>query len=233
MLLLDSRRSLSALSDDRLVDEIRRGNEAAFEVVYDRHHRGLLALCRHMLGSTHAAEDAVQQTFASACSSLLASSSRIRLKPWLYTIAHNGCLTMLRARREQPAEIDDIDVDPVGLAEEVERRADLRELLQDLDLLPDDQRDALILLELGDLSGVEIARVLEVEPNKVKSLVFQARSSLTKIREARAIPCSDIRELLANATGADLRVGRLRRHLMACDGCRQFRAEVRAGREDE
>src|SRR3989440_4504181 len=100
-----SPRLLATLSDERLVDEVRRGSEAAFEVVYDRHHRGILAFCRHMLASPDEAEDAVQHTFLSAYRDLTASAKPIRLKPWLYTIARNRCLSMLRARREQAAEL--------------------------------------------------------------------------------------------------------------------------------
>jgi RNA polymerase sigma factor (sigma-70 family) len=224
--LSGSRRLLSGLADDRLVDQIRQGDEAAFEVVYDRHHRRILAFCRHMLGSAHAAEDAVQQVFASAFASLTAGSSEMKLQPWLYAIARNRCVTMLRANREQPAVLEDIET--VGLAEEVERRADLRELLQDLHKLSEDQREALVLYELGDLPQPEIARVLEVEPNKVRSLVFQARSALIRIREARAIPCAEIRDRLA--TGGALRGGPLWRHLVACEGCSHYRDEVRARR---
>src|SRR5919202_2573190 len=103
-----SRRLLTPLSDDRLVEQIRRGNDAAFEVVYDRHHRGLLSFCRHMLRSQEEAEDAVQQTFISAHNDLVGSDKPIRLKAWLYTIARNRCLSMLRARREQAVELYDI-----------------------------------------------------------------------------------------------------------------------------
>jgi hypothetical protein len=61
---------------------------------------------------------------------------------------------------------------------------------------------------------------------KVKSLVFQARSSLIETRRARDIPCSEIREQLATATGGALRRGPLRRHLRACTGCAEFRDDV-------
>src|SRR3954447_7513780 len=219
---------LAALSDESLVEQIRRGNEAAFEVVYDRHHRGILAFCRHILGSADEAEDAVQQTFTSAFYGLGSSSREVRLKPWLYTIARNRCVSILRGRREQPAAI--ADVESTGLTEEVERRADLRELLNDLRELPDDQREALVLWELGDLPPDEVARVIGVERMKVKALVFQARSALISNREARAIPCADIREEIATAAGWALRRGPLRRHLKACDGCREYRDEVRAQR---
>ena len=57
---------LRMASDERLVEQVRAGSEPAFELVYDRHHRGILAFCRHMLGSAEEAEDAVQHTFMAA-----------------------------------------------------------------------------------------------------------------------------------------------------------------------
>ena len=224
-----SRRLLAALPDERLVDQIRRGNAAAFEVVYDRHYRGILSFCLHMLGSREEAEDALQQTFASAYSGLQGDERDIRLKAWLYTIARNRCLSVLRARREQAAELEDVPA-LGGLSEEVQQRADLRELLHDLGELPDDQREALVLYEIGDLSQAEVADVIGVEPVKVKALVFQARSTLIENRDARAIPCTEIREQLATASGGALRRGPLRRHVKACEGCRDFRDQVRSQR---
>jgi RNA polymerase sigma factor (sigma-70 family) len=219
-----SKKLLAPLGDERLVEQVRRGNEAAFEVVFDRHHRGILSFCRHMLASPDEAEDAVQQTFISAFDSLQGSERDVKLKAWLYTIARNRCLSILRARREQPAELDDVPT--VGLAEEVQQRSDLRELLDDLRGLPVDQRAALVLSEIGDLSHADVGAIVGCEAAKVKSLVFQARSSLIESRRARDIPCSEIREQLATATGGALRRGPLRRHLRACEGCAEFRDEV-------
>ena len=225
-----SRRLLAAFGDDRLVEQVRRGNDAAFEAVYDRHHRGILAFCRHMLGSQEEAEDAVQQSFAAAYTDLRKDDRAIRLKAWLYTIARNRCLSILRARREQPAELDDEKLATAGLVESVQQRAELRELLHDLGRLPDDQREALVLFEIGDLSHKEIGDVLGVPAVKVKALVFQARSALIEQRDARAIPCAEIREQLATASGGALRRGPLRRHLKSCSGCSEYRDQVKAQR---
>ena len=228
-ILPGSRRLLAALPDERLVDQIRAGSTAAFEVVYDRHHRGVLSFCRHMLGSREEAEDAVQHTFAAAYADLQSNGREIRLKAWLYTIARNRCLSVLRARREQAAELEDMPA-LGGLSDEVQQRVDLQELLRDLRELPDEQREALVLFELGDLSQAEVANVIGVEPMKVKALVFQARSALIENREARAIPCEQIREQLATASGGALRRGPLRRHVKGCDGCRAYRDQVRSQR---
>jgi RNA polymerase sigma factor (sigma-70 family) len=93
---------LRVASDERLVELVRGGSEAAFEAIYDRHHRGILAFCRHMLASADEGEDALQHTFMAAYRHLVDGSAEIQLRPWLYAIARNRCLTMLRARRERP-----------------------------------------------------------------------------------------------------------------------------------
>src|SRR6201992_955549 len=98
-------------TDEDLVVAVRAGVPAAFEEIYDRYARGLLGFCTHMLGSRESAEDALQLTFVSAYRALRASESTIALRPWLYTIARNRCLSDLRARRETFA-VDELVTDP-------------------------------------------------------------------------------------------------------------------------
>src|SRR5215218_973824 len=221
---------LALASDRRLVEQVRGGSHAAFEVVFERYGKGIISFCRHMLGSQEEAEDAVQQTFASAYADMLREEDReIRLKPWLYTIARNRCLSMLRARRDELH----VEREPAttGLAEQVEQRAELRELLRDLEELPADQRAALLLAETADLSHTEIADVLECEVPRVKALVYRARSWLIDRREARLTPCEEIREQLAVLSGGSLRRSGIRHHLSSCSGCRAYREQVKRQRQ--
>jgi RNA polymerase sigma factor (sigma-70 family) len=216
---------LRLASDARLVTLVRQGWPAAFEAVYNRHHRGILSFCRHVLSDADEAEDAVQHTFLAAYNDLIASDKPIHLRAWLFTIARNRCYSILRARREQPAA--DLD-EPVteGLATQVQRRQDLRDLVIDLRSLPDEQRAALVLAELDALSHEEIGEALGVPREKVKALVFQARESLVASRTARETACADIREQLSNGRGGALRRANLRRHLRDCSGCRDYRRQV-------
>src|SRR5688500_14121371 len=193
-----SKRLLALAGDERLVQQISRGNELAFEVAFERHGGGILAFCRHMLGSREEAEDAVQHTFAAAFRDLGRSGEReVALKSWLFAIARNRCISVLRMRREQPVAEPEV-VPTAGLTEQVEQRAELRQLLADVGDLPEDQRAALLLAELGDLSHAEVGSVLGCEAARVKALVFRARSGLIARREARDTPCEVIREQLAN-----------------------------------
>jgi RNA polymerase sigma factor (sigma-70 family) len=226
---LGQARLLRLAGDDRLVRAVRGGSDAAFEVLYERHHRALLAFCRHMLGTREEAEDAVQSTFLAAYHELRTDDERpIHLQPWLFTIARHRCLRVLRARRPRAeADLEQHPVATEGLGEQVQRRADLRELLADVGRLPEDQRAALLLAELHAMSHRDIAAVLDVPAQKVKALVFQARSSLIATRRARAIPCGEVRAQLGELTGGSLRRRELQRHLRDCPGCSEFRAQLR------
>ena len=223
-----SRHLLALRGDALLVARVRAGDAAAFEALYHRHVPGILSFCRHMLGSREEAEDAVQMVFVSAHRHLVAAGREINVKPWLYTIARNRCLSMLRARREEGR--GELEVSTEGLHHEVERRSDLRALVADLQDLPTDQRAALVLSELGDLSHAEVAEILECGPAQVKGLVFRARSGLVERRDARDADCQEIRVELANATGGGLRRGRLRHHVKACAPCAEFLDDMRRQR---
>ena len=223
------RRLLAIATDDRLVEELRRGNEAALEVAYDRHGGRLLSFCRHMLGSLEEAEEAVQHTFAAAWSNLQGDDREVRLKPWLYAVARNRSLSMLRARRPATVELDD-DVATAGFSQDVATRSELRELVADVGDLPEEQRAALVLSELGGLSHADIAEVIERKEADVKALVFRARSTLLDWREARDTPCEEVRTQLASLSGGSLRRRWLSRHLQSCAGCREFRAKVKTQR---
>jgi RNA polymerase sigma factor (sigma-70 family) len=226
------RRRLLRVSDDRLVARVRAGEDAAFEIIYDRYYRGLLAFCGQMLGSRHEAEDALQHSFASAYRALRSGAGDIDLRPWLYTIARNRCLSVLRARRAQVS-VEGIPADAgpfEGMSAQVQRRADLRDLVEELHRLPDDQRAALVLFELGDESHEQIAAVLGVRREKVKALVFQAREALTRARAAREAPCVEIREQLANLAGRVPRRSMVRSHIDRCPGCAEFESDVRRQR---
>jgi RNA polymerase sigma factor (sigma-70 family) len=225
-----SAKLLRLAGDDRLVALIRDGSQAAFEAVYERYHRPLLSFCRHMLGNADDAAEAVQHTFLHAYRELVSTDKPIQLRAWLFTVARNRSLSLLRARRIH-ADVNLVEPATEGLAAEVQRREDLREIVGDLARLPDDQREALVLAELGALDHEEIADVLDCPRERVKALVYQARTSLAASRDARAMPCGEIREQLANLRGAALRRGPLRKHLRACSGCREFRDEVRRQRQ--
>lgn len=217
---------LRLASDQRLVEHARAGSEAGFEALVRRYRQPLLAYCRRMLGSEAEAEDAVQQTFLAAYLTLGRLEHSVAFRAWLYGIARHRCLSVLRVRQDRPVERAP---EPVSdrLAADVVARDDLRAVLADLAELPDEQRAAIVLAELGDVSHEQIAGILGCSRDKVKALVFQARASLTATRAARETPCAEIQEQLTALRGGALRRTTLRRHLSGCATCREFREQLR------
>src|ERR1700691_6455698 len=147
-------------SDDAaLVSRVQAGDERAFAAIFKRHHAPLLSYCRHMLGNRDEGEDALQQAFIKAHQALRSGTAPRELRPWLYAIARNFCLSAIAARRPT-APLQDSTPGLAGRAEEVHGREDLRELLAGIARLPEDQRSALLLAELEDLGHREIAGIV-------------------------------------------------------------------------
>lgn len=207
----------------------RAGNEEAFRVVHERYQRRLLAYARQMLPG-HDAEDAVQEVFVRAYAALLADDRAISLRAWLYRIAHNRCVDELRRAIPIPAEVD--ATAPASTSDpevETERREQVARLITDITRLPGQQRSALLMRELEGLTYDELGEALGVSVPAVKSLLVRARIGLVSASEARDTDCGVIRHGLASAHDRGVRApGIARRHLRDCQGCRDFRAGLKA-----
>jgi RNA polymerase sigma factor (sigma-70 family) len=204
---------------------VPRSGPAAFAVVYERHHQALYRYCVSILRHEQDAQDALQNTMASAYAALQDESRDIDLRPWLFRIAHNEAVSILRRRRPTAA-LDDVPAEAGAVEDRVEAREVLRVLRQDLDDLPARQRAALVLRELNGLDHSEIAGVLETSPAAVKQSIFEARVALSKCSEGRSTPCWDVQRALSDGDGRVLRGRALRAHLRSCAGCRHFRADL-------
>jgi RNA polymerase sigma factor (sigma-70 family) len=217
-------------SDEKLVALIRRGHHGAFEALVQRYQPRLLAFCRHMLGSQEDAEDVLQEVFAASFNAICADDRPINARPWLYRIARNRCLNHLR--RPQPTGQDSMDIferdGGISTADTVHKREEFRQIVADVQELPETQRTALLLREIDALSYDQIAEAMETTVPSVKSLLVRARVGLAEAAEARLLSCAEVRlELGQVAEGITRTSAPIRRHLKTCDRCRTFRGELR------
>ena len=217
-------------SDEQLVAFFRAGNDAAFGVIHDRYRQRLFAYSRQMLGgSRQDAEDALQDVFLRAYSSLRSNDRPVSLRAWLYRVAHNRCIDHLR--KPVPPAIDLLETSRRPLHDptiEAERREDLRRLIEDVRRLPEQQRSALLMREMDGLSYAELAEALGVSLQAVKSLLVRARIGLVEAVEARDTACAEIRSDLAGAFDRGVRAsGRSRKHLRDCAACTDYRTQLR------
>jgi RNA polymerase sigma factor (sigma-70 family) len=216
--------------DERLVALTRKGNQAAFEALVQRYESRLLAFCRHMLGSREDAEDVLQEVFAASYNAMIADERPINARPWLYRIARNRCLNHLR--RPVPVGQDSMDIferdGGQTTSDAVHKREEFRQIVADVQDLPETQRTALLLREIDALSYDQIAEAMETTIPSVKSLLVRARVSLAEAAEARLLTCTEVRiELGQAAEGLGKTTAPVRRHLRTCERCRTFRSELR------
>ena len=213
-------------SDQRLARLASRGNARAFALLYERHHQALYRYCLAIVRAPEDAQDALQNTFMHAFAALRASEREVAVRPWLFRVAHNEAVSILRRRRQnEPLEEQHEPSRDTVEASAVQRER-LAELVADLQQLPIKQRAALLMRELSGLSIEELASALGVSAGAAKQTLFEARTSLHAFAKGRDMECEAVRRAISDGDGRVLRARDVRAHLRACGACSEFRALI-------
>jgi RNA polymerase sigma-70 factor (ECF subfamily) len=201
--------------NDSMMTLARAGDERAFRALTDPYRRELQLHCYRMLGSSHDAEDALQETLVAAWRGLRAFEQRTSVRAWLYRIATNRCLNMLRERFRRPRSAGRLPFDrpaPTRMGETTwlepypdelleglpdaapgpDARYEMREavglaFISALQRLPARQRTVLVLRDVLGFRAAEVADMLSTTDATVNSALQRARSALdARLGPARA-----------------------------------------------
>jgi RNA polymerase sigma-70 factor (ECF subfamily) len=194
-LTADLLREQPADPDWELVARVASGDRAAFADLVERHHRRLLRVCERLLGDAEEARDAVQEVFLKVLTKAGGFRPRALVSTWLYRVAVNHCLNVLRRRRLRRWVSLSAAEDEEGSApfEPPEERADPHRQLdarrqwqrvqRAIDGLPPSQRAVLVLARFEELSYKEIAETLGISLGAVESRLFRAMRALERAQE--------------------------------------------------
>jgi RNA polymerase sigma-70 factor (TIGR02960 family) len=193
--------------EDVVLTRARAGDGDAFRELTDPFRRELHLHCYRILGSIQDAEDLVQETLLAAWRGLEQFEGRASVRAWLYRIATNRCLNVLRGRRHRPREVpamveppeptrrsEPIWLEPypdvlldelVDSAPGPHARYETREtvglaFVTALQHLPPRQRAVLVLRDALGFSGAEVAAMLDTTEAAVKAALQRARATLDK-----------------------------------------------------
>jgi RNA polymerase sigma factor (sigma-70 family) len=220
------------LSDERLTRRAVGGDERAFAAIFRRYHQSLYRFCLAIVGNPEDAQDALQNTMIKVLRALPGEERQIELKPWLYRIARNEAIDLLRRRRET-SQLDVEQVAPgYGLSEDAATRERLRGLLADLRELPERQREVLVMREMSGLNFTEIGVALNTTGAVARQTLYEARKSLRQMEEGREMSCDAVTRALSDGDGRVTRRRDVRAHLRACATCREFRDGIRSREQD-
>jgi RNA polymerase sigma-70 factor (ECF subfamily) len=181
-------RSLSDLADDRLVELARARNLLAFEALMRRHNRRLFRVTRSVLNNSDLAQDAVQETYLRAFTSLGSYEPRGKFGAWITRVALNEALMMRRRMRGDTVSLDDVDGDGLladeaaseaPTADQFVEAAHARALLEHaIDALPEIFRTVFILRAVEGLDVRETAESLDINAATVRTRLFRAQRLL-------------------------------------------------------
>ena len=171
------------MNESELIRAARGGDEAGFEQLVRLHEKKIYNLCLRMCGNAEDAAEAAQDTFLALWRGLEGFREDAALATWLYRLASNACIDLLRRSKRT---VDGVSLDDEDINLEVRDRAptpeqhiegqETRRLLHEgLAALPEDYRQVLVLRELEQLSYDEICKVTALELGTVKSRISRAR----------------------------------------------------------
>ena len=217
------------MRDSEVVAAIVAGDPGGLAAAYDKYADPLFKYCRTLLRDPADAADAVQDTFVIAATRLGGLRDPERLQSWLYAVARNECLRIVRARHGLSVLDEALDVtdDSADISAEAER-ADLRALFEDAkDGLNPGEREVIELQLRAGLEAGEVADVLGVSRNHAHTLLSRAREQLETCLGALLVgragrdQCGELGAMLNGWDGrlTVLLRKRLHRHIEHCGTC--------------
>jgi RNA polymerase sigma-70 factor (ECF subfamily) len=174
-------------TDATLVQRTLRGETAAYNTLIQRYQRQVYGLVYRMIGNVEDANDLVQETFLRAYGALSTFRQDASFLTWLYKIASNLCIDLMRARKAKGALSLEVELeegrepaaDRAGSPEETAVRGAVSEVVQKAVLnLPERYRVVVVMRHLQGLSIEEISENLQIPTGTVKTHLFRAREML-------------------------------------------------------
>jgi RNA polymerase sigma factor (sigma-70 family) len=193
-----------------------------FEALYARHSQALARYCYALVQDEQDALDVLQNVALRAMLALRQGAQPKRERAWLYAIAYNEAMSLLRGRRPAPPLDEHLMAPAADPLPTILMRERLAELVDDVQELTPRARQMLLMRELGGLRRADIAAALRVSPGAVSQSLSESRAALRVDRAARDLPCDVVRSLLDEPDRCRRTPRTVRAHLRGCRSCRAW-----------
>ncbi|MBW7476269.1 RNA polymerase sigma factor [Paenibacillus oenotherae] len=184
------------MTDEELLKELSRGHTSALETLVFRYHAAIRTYVYRMLQSRTLADDVTQESFVRVMTSIKQGRLPEKFKPWLYKIATNLCRDHWRKayNREEPMSDETLQQlsAPDNVALIYEKQIDRERVIRALNELPDERKHLMILRFYQELKLEEIADILDIPLNTVKSRLYYGIKQLNRILSGGLIEEAEI-----------------------------------------
>lgn len=176
-------------TDEILARRLQQGDEQALAALMERYSGKLVRYGRRFLSSDDPIIDTVQDVFITVYENIRDFDATRRFSPWIYRIAHNAFVDVLRKRSKEPLTLDAFELDRIvphlhyeDPAEGEKEREEMRVLLgRGIAQLPPAQREVVDLYYFEDFTYQEIADILHIPIGTVGIRLMRARAALKKL----------------------------------------------------
>jgi len=170
-------------NETQWLNQALKGDPQAFSCLVEAYQRPIYNLCHRMLGNAEDAEDAAQETFLRAYTSIRRYDANRSFSTWILSIAAHYCIDQIRKRRVPLVSVEDLAVpdlpDPTpGLEPSLTRKEDQRRVRAILDILEPVDRAAVVMYYWYDFSYEEICKELSLSMSALKSRLHRARRAM-------------------------------------------------------
>ena len=175
-------------SDVQLIQRILSGDEAAFDVLVEKHQKSVHALAWRKIGDFHDAEEITQDTFLQVYKKLSTLKDPYKFAGWLYVIANRLCIDWIRKKNLATQSLEDTpveDIEKASYTHHVSEQSEItisehrREIVKKLlSKLPESERTVMTLHYLGEMTVKEISRFLGVSVSAIHNRLYRARKRL-------------------------------------------------------
>jgi RNA polymerase sigma-70 factor (ECF subfamily) len=181
---------IQATTDDVLIARIAQGDRLAMQVLYGRHHVRVFRFALRLVRNESVAEDLISEVFLDAWRQAGKFEGRSAVSTWLLAITRFKALSALRRRAEaalddETAEaLQDTSDDPEVTAQKKDTGTVLRKCLEALSA---DHREIIDLVYYHEKSVEEVAEIVGIPENTVKTRIFYARKKLAELLKAAGV----------------------------------------------
>lgn len=189
-------------SEEELINAILKGNLKAYEALISQYEKKIYALCLQLLKDPEEAYDAAQEVCIKIWKQLGTFKGQAKLSTWIYRMATNQCLDILRKNKRKGQEFslfldeetgeEEKLTDQTAIWHDVSSHIEQKELgevlKQGIGELKEDYQAVIVLRDIEQFSYEEIASILEISLGTVKSRLSRARAALRKILEQNKEP---------------------------------------------
>ena len=162
-----------------LIKQFLSGNQHAFNMLAYKWQKPLYNFCLRYIGDTDSAKDIVQMVLLKIYQRLRTLDDYSKFSSWIYSITRNCCLDEIKRKKHDSIEAHELEiVDTKNYENEITKNDTADALKSALKKIPEDQREVIILKTYHDLKFVEIAEILDISINTVKSRMYLGLKAL-------------------------------------------------------